>query len=156
MSTTLTSFDPTNHGIIKPSSEAVREGRVNIPKSQYDCMPQTHKDTFMPVLANGKIMYRWRGAPPMRVEDSAPIQERDYEDGHDWFKVLVEEFMTAIHTTAVADLVEGDEDEEYTYGAFCTALATMKRSEMDWTLTRAFGDVYELRRVHDSDVESDG
>jgi hypothetical protein len=39
---------------------------------------------------------------------------------------------------------EGDEDEEFTYGAFGVALANLNYKEWDWLLERQFGNVYSI------------
>lgn len=130
-----------------PSSDAVREGRVNIGKFQYDQMPNHVKAEYLPVICRGgTVMYRWKNAPPMKVKALTTYSKDDDGDGYGWFKLLVSEFMEAMHGIGITAIVEGDDDEEFTYGAFCTALATMGISESDWLLERMFGNVYEIRK----------
>ena len=123
----------------------IEEGRINIPKFQYDLMHPSKQRDFLPIFGKQCVMYRHKDAPDMaRIITYTDV---DREDGFDWFKVLVNEFMQKINDTGVADWIEGDEDFEFTYGALCTALATIHQSETDWLLTRMFGTTYELRKV---------
>ena len=56
------------------------------------------------------------------------------------------EFCSQIH------LIEGDEDEDFTYGALCTVLAQFKHNESDWLLIREFGCHYSLRHISAVDL----
>jgi hypothetical protein len=44
-------------------------------------------------------------------------------------------------------LVDADEDEEFTYGALCAALAQLGGNEHEWLLAHEFGNFYSLRHT---------
>lgn len=80
----------------------------------------------------------------------------------DWdteFEVIVNRFLAvlgwmggtlSIHNQigkGLVHLIECDEDEDFTYGALCTALAQLGGREHEWLLVHEFGSHYSLRHT---------
>jgi len=68
------------------------------------------------------------------------------------FVIIVDRFITSIRESE-NDLIEADEDEDFTYGALCTALATCSQSETDWLLDHVAGSLWAIRKINDIDLE---
>jgi hypothetical protein len=81
------------------------------------------------------------------------------DEWDDEFRVLLTRFLTVLGCAGGAQLflssrhlakihlIEGDEDEDFTYGALVAALAQIGETEHDWLLVREFGKFYSLRHT---------
>lgn len=126
-------------------SPGVQSGEILIPAFQYKRMPAEQKIYFVPVATAGmSLMYKFVYGD-LKIEYM--VRERVDETDNVEFATLVRRFIEAVKEPV--SLVEGDEDQEFTYGALCVALATVKLPEMDWLLEHQFGDYYSLKNIGD-------
>lgn len=83
------------------------------------------------------------------------------------FEVIVNRFLEVLgwvggglvkHTReqrSKVHLIECDEDEDFTYGALCAALAQLGGHEHEWLLVHEFGSYYSLRHTDVADLTDD-
>lgn len=129
-------------------SPGVKSGRILIPKFQWEGYPLEIQDLYEPILvATGVVMYRYKAAKEPYTGKEFKADDLDPNDMHEHFMILVNDFVVALNEGQKINIVVGDEDEEFVYGAFCTALATCKRSEADWILEHMYGNLYTIKHI---------
>jgi hypothetical protein len=162
---------------IEPDSPALRSGAILQSQTQYDVslnrlksirdysnLPQSTVDILVedfislwePIhLSASETMYRYKDATipwTGRVwnPNVNPIEEpQDVLD--EWLNEhfsLSDLFTTQLQKAITGTfLIEGDEDEDFTYGAFLVAINNLAMHEDQWILTREFGDYYSVRHI---------
>lgn len=137
-------------------SPGIKAGRYLYLPIQYNKLEPEQREYFYPVVVRGETFYRWVWDQPSsnkdikveRVLDPDDICDSMYSD----FVIIVDRFITSIEESD-NDLIEADEDEEFTYGALCTALACLSLSETDWLLDHVSGSLWIIRKINDIDLE---
>lgn len=92
-------------------------------------------------------MWRYKHAP-MPVSSRFEPSKLNPGDEWDYFLLVCLNFLEALREAQPTNLVDGDEDEEFTYGAFCTAIATHGGDESDWLVEKLAGDLYQMTHMH--------
>ena len=138
-------------------SPGIAAGTILILKSQYDS--RIEKDEWEPIRVTRDLtMYHWIHAPtPYEGKRYDPMYENQLPVDADvldyWrydFRMLTLQFMAELRgfgKTKHTALIDGDEDEDFTYGAFCTAVTELELSECDLLFEREFGNMYSVRHI---------
>lgn len=136
-------------------SPGIKAGRILATETQLKNRLPEYRDLFEPIqTAPGVTMYRYKYADEPYTGKTFDISSLDPLDMHEHFMIIVNNFIVALNAFSMIETVEGDEDEEFTYGAFCTALVTCQRSESDWLLNHEFGNLYSIRHI-ELELEND-
>jgi hypothetical protein len=131
-------------------SPGVLSGEVLLPKFQYDFLSKDRKEDFVRVRTRDTWMWRYKDAETVYVPPKVnlPVPKGDVLDQWELDeKVLYNNFLDALTDPTGVSLIEGDDDEEFTYGILCIVLADMGYQEMDWLLDKEFGSMYSLRNI---------
>lgn len=129
-------------------SPGIAAGRILATETQYNRWGSEVKQYFTPIcISPGTTMYRYIHATEPYLGRSFDVEDLDPNDMHEHFMILVNEFIVALQTSLRIHTIMGDEDEDFTYGALCTALATLNQSEADWLLEHLFGNMYCMRHI---------
>jgi hypothetical protein len=94
----------------------------------------------------GKLMYRHKDAPVIQWDIRIAVEDV-LDEWHQEFSEAYDRIIVAIIDQKL--IVQGTDDEEQTYGAFCTALVQLQEYEADWVLQHEWGDLYSLIRVEE-------
>lgn len=139
-------------------SEGIEAGLILISREQYerysrmflssDMKPigNSGKNDFVPMVTmRGTLMYRYKDAPirPELVMSSALTGDTQMDE----FYALVRELAELFADGGMSFIFTGDEDEDYTYGCMCTALATLEMPEDEWFLELLFGEMYSVKHI---------
>lgn len=139
--------------------DGIRSGRILIAESQLMRMPIDARKDFVPIrVARDVIMYRYKHATepytgkrydPVAVAKAAGRRMEATDDWDVQFAALVEQFVYTLDQApgSLVFMVEGDEDEDFTYGAFSCAVAEKQYVISDWLLEREFGNTYSVRHI---------
>lgn len=134
----------------------VRSGKIMFLEDQWKRMHPQLQEDFEPVLVDvGVTMYRLKACGEPYVGKSFDVSKLDPNDEYDQFKILVNDFILSLNEGHQVNMVDGDDDEEYTYGAFCVALTTCRLSESDWLITREYGSMYSIRSIISIEMEGE-
>lgn len=126
-------------------AECIKSGQYLMPAPQYKRLPPHVQELFLPVYNGSVLMYLYKEAAA-----STPysfVRDRRDEDDNVEFSWLVLEFINAISSGETVHLLYMDADEDFTYGALCTACATLQESEFDWILNREYDSTYSLYKI---------
>lgn len=121
-------------------------GRILATEFQWKRWESERRAYFDPIItARGTTLYRYKYATEPYAGDIFVPENLDPNDMHDCFLLLVNDFIQVFRSSQKIITIVGDDDEEFTYGAFCTALATCFLSEADWLFEHMFGTMYCIR-----------
>jgi hypothetical protein len=162
---------------LKPSSSALLSGAVLLSSDQYDIkirhlegiglstasatmsltaaeMIEAYKALWEPIQVTAtSTMYRFKAATipytGRQYTPPEPVEPQDVMD--EWWNqhnALADKFAdNFIIATTGTFLIEGDEDEDFTYGAFLQAIANLNLRDDQWILAREFGNYYSVRNI---------
>lgn len=137
--------------------EGITSGVLLMPDFQYRAAigrtPDV-ADDFVRVRSTHSWMWRYKYAPtpyespPYELE---PISNDDILD--EWyqeFATLTNRFLSVFQANGnepFVSLIEGDDDEEFTYGALMVVISDLSLDEADWLLEREYGLMYSVRHL---------
>jgi hypothetical protein len=140
----------------------ITSGEILIPPFQYEeYVKRGRGDDFKEVYPRPHVkMYRFVGAPTPYVppydyfseyvEQKTPEGELGLWDRE--FIGLVSKFDQAIKDYTPVnrpDVATEEEDYEFVYGAFVTAVCSRGMQEVDWVLMHVVADIYQIAYVPD-------
>lgn len=132
-------------------SPGIESGQILITSDQYQRMGEVYREDFTPVTRRGITMYRFRHAPMeayKRTLNMDDPNDREYAEFVDLVDTFTSRFMDGIEMFTI-DLPTDDDD--YIYGAFSVALATVGFSEADWMIDQVFGNLYTIQKMDDEE-----
>lgn len=148
-------------------SPGIMSGAILLAEPQLLRMHVDYRKDFEPIRVRRDVtMYRYKNAPePYTGKRYDPVAEakasgRQLEATEDWdmqFSALVETFVHTLEQApkSLVFLVEGDDDFDFTYGAFCTAVAEKGFIISDWLFTKDFGNVYCIQHISNARAIAD-
>jgi hypothetical protein len=154
---------------IEPDSPGLRAGTILLTEIQYKSkidslrlapahateLVEMWEDMWEPVrITATSTMYHYKAAPTRymgrryvpgkEIEEPQDVMDEWWNEHHR----LSDEFSNQLQVALTGTfLIEGDEDEEFTYGAFLQGVANLGMHADQWLLTREFGNYYSVRHI---------
>lgn len=138
-------------------SSGIRAGTLLLPDFQYQLLsPRSKTDFRMVYTQAGVKMWRYRNATePYNPPQKELIKINDTNDDvlTHWQNDEINLYNNLVHgfgfsgTEGGMFIIEGDEDEDFTYGIFVTVLIELELSETDWILEHEFGTMYSVQHI---------
>lgn len=135
----------------------MKSGRLLATQTQYERWSPEQRALFTPVYfpASGNTLYRFtKGASTHPEYKPKPVDPSSlnpnymhFNDMHKHFTMLVDAFCNELVQPYDLKQVEADEDEEFSYHAFCTAVITVGMCEEDWLFEKLYGNMYVIRNI---------
>lgn len=134
------------------SSPGIRSGRILISEDQYSRYSDSTKALFERIYTGRSFMYRYKDATEPFVPQPMIVPEKTGDALDDTWSYAITIHNTFLEvlsqpSNAMGVLIEGDEDEEFTYHIFVTVLNLLSFKETDWMLQHEFGNLYSVHSI---------